>query len=1054
MTQEEKVKLWRERFHGRQTAFGRREHGGEASYSPKFRDRNKLEGHERYIPLEDSDVVQHLEGTTDIMMYLLHEDETIRFAALDFDKKHDFNDVMKCARALDAFGIPRLVARSQTKGHHLYIFFSDFILPKYVLSFFAVMYDEIGFTHLNIEKIKDLPETFPKTTHLGGPGAVGLGIKPALQGTARKKDRCCFVNDEDEVIGGNGLSDKQWETLQNIQLINPVDFIQMLIDKNIPIQENIRIHEKRGVVDDLPRDRTTPYETPTTGDFELVVNACPALKEVWNDGKNASNDSRYGILSMAINTKNGVEALRKHWPSDKTDYHINYAQNRNYRPWSCVKLQEMGVCVKGRHPKMASDKAPVLDGEMLNDYCLDKLKATEIKNGKKITLNIDMDMLPSPSPIRLAYGGSKKQERARKKKKKATAKKTTNKGTETTTPSSSTTTAAPVEPVALEDIFVCLGKEKGYARVNVGKEGDEVLTKISNFTVELSSIVEVANYLGEVTTNISGTIFVGKREGSDFTIPTGHWYNNKQFLVHLATLTHATANYKSRNLDDIRTCINQFGRSKCIVKKGTTEYGFDSYDKPTRYITEGGNVTAEGFDTSDEQIPLVSEANKSLRLKLHEITDEEFDRVCAVLLDDVMNFHDPGIARVCLAHAMQATIHNLCMPIKYAPIVWLHGLTGLGKTTITKMCAALHTGSNIVLANASSTARWMELSVMSSKDALFCIDDYRGKKAAEIADLIQRIYDRSGRGRLVRKNSGEYSLDENIRNRGLVLVNGEDILHMDAAVVSRCMIFGFVGSPTSSNSDRLDRIEAIHSLLPGFTARFVQHILANPPDKVVLKRRYTDVFAVLKGEASVEGKSVQNRDRIASNLAANHIAFEMLMEFFVKEEMLGPSRADKLTGQHWSFLKVTNNNMRAACIQEQASNVFLDTLRALILSGTCLIEGYHDMSRRAPGAQVVGFVDSVGNADEYLYLIPKVCYSQVQRFLTGSGPGLIHSGQAVAMQLDGDGHLLKKTGGSVTHVKKYKMGSHRVWCVRKELLGLHSVIEGGVASAVKIETAN
>ena len=68
-------------------------------------------------------VKHHLNGQHPLGIYLLDDDEMVRFAAIDIDV-YPF-DHAKLARQLDEWELPFVVCNSKSGGAHAYVFFSD-----------------------------------------------------------------------------------------------------------------------------------------------------------------------------------------------------------------------------------------------------------------------------------------------------------------------------------------------------------------------------------------------------------------------------------------------------------------------------------------------------------------------------------------------------------------------------------------------------------------------------------------------------------------------------------------------------------------------------------------------------------------------------------------------------------------------------------------------------------------------------------------------------------------------------------------------------------------
>ncbi|KKL44339.1 hypothetical protein LCGC14_2366660, partial [marine sediment metagenome] len=64
---------------------------------------------------------RHLTGEVSLGVYMLQDDNTCRFFAIDHDV-HDFTEVLKIRQAFRDKGLPVYLAASKSKGHHLYGF--------------------------------------------------------------------------------------------------------------------------------------------------------------------------------------------------------------------------------------------------------------------------------------------------------------------------------------------------------------------------------------------------------------------------------------------------------------------------------------------------------------------------------------------------------------------------------------------------------------------------------------------------------------------------------------------------------------------------------------------------------------------------------------------------------------------------------------------------------------------------------------------------------------------------------------------------------------------
>ena len=133
----EKVKLFRSLFHGREEVYAVRWEGrnGKTGYSPAYRKtwsnsfQRKPDEPKEYFPLTDRVIHDHLTGKLTAGVYPLLTDETCWFLAADFDKTTWQDDVRAFLQTCADWNIPAALERSRSgRGGHIWIFF-DTPLP-------------------------------------------------------------------------------------------------------------------------------------------------------------------------------------------------------------------------------------------------------------------------------------------------------------------------------------------------------------------------------------------------------------------------------------------------------------------------------------------------------------------------------------------------------------------------------------------------------------------------------------------------------------------------------------------------------------------------------------------------------------------------------------------------------------------------------------------------------------------------------------------------------------------------------------------------------------
>lgn len=212
----EKIRLFRALFRGREDVYAKRwENGqtGKCGYSPvcdaewirgvcdKKRVSCAMCPNRRLKPVDDDVVAAHLRGNDTrghaftMGVYPILADDTVRFAALDFDKKSWRSDSWSVCEILMELGLP--VARERSRsghGAHLWFFFDEpqsarFVrdVLTFVISLAMERNPQIGLD--SFDRIFPNQDRLPK-------GGFGNLIALPLQGVPRRIGNSCFVDEQ------------------------------------------------------------------------------------------------------------------------------------------------------------------------------------------------------------------------------------------------------------------------------------------------------------------------------------------------------------------------------------------------------------------------------------------------------------------------------------------------------------------------------------------------------------------------------------------------------------------------------------------------------------------------------------------------------------------------------------------------------------------------------------------------------------------------------------------------------------------------------------------
>ena len=237
---EEKIKLFRSLFKGREDVFARRWYSkttDKSGYQPvcenewneELCDKKKYKcsvcPNRKLMPLTDKDIYRHLSGKDSygrdvVGIYPMLADETCLFLCADFDEENFKADVTAFRKTCQEFDIPVSVEISRSgNGAHAWIFFSEPVLAsvarKLGSGILTRTMEKSNLSFKSYDRFFPNQDTMPK-------GGFGNLVALPLQGNARKNGNSLFV-DENFIP----YSD-QWEYLDSVQKLSPEKVFELV----------------------------------------------------------------------------------------------------------------------------------------------------------------------------------------------------------------------------------------------------------------------------------------------------------------------------------------------------------------------------------------------------------------------------------------------------------------------------------------------------------------------------------------------------------------------------------------------------------------------------------------------------------------------------------------------------------------------------------------------------------------------------------------------------------------------------------------------------------
>lgn len=1018
----------------------------------------KIKEHE---PVTEKSVLKHIKGEEQQIQYVLLEDGTVRFAAVDFDYKegkeakgYTFEDVQKIAAVLKEWGVHYRIARSTGRGFHLYLFLADAYPANKIRAILMEAYEAAGFKEEMRQGVRPLPELFPKQT-VGGIGGIGNGIKPPMIQPNFEKERNCLVDDNNVMIP----ADLQWEYLAKSPR-NDVAHLDALIEKyKMPVIENQSSGGSYRGVENFNGMNRGQWRQPKTGSMDKVAAACPAIRALMKKmekGHVPGHDEGFALYHMSMSTADGLEWFRKNargWGQNEADMRqLEHSMEKNYSPWTCRTMQDKGVCAAGT--KCMEKRPPLISVE-----------------GELVPADVPEDQWPEPSPIRYAFGKGedflfKLQKEAEELKdetdptiimqvvrdlakraqvfdkqqqsalmehlfrlklaKKAELKPIFNEA-------SSESEDKAKARMAQNDNVVTINGEVyerfedgriGYAVIRTGGRGNDVVADpISDFELRMK---EERVYFDEKTVarRIYSGNFINASRNIEFEIDSDAWSDNNKFAMFFERLAGMSFTAEKMNFEKIRLAARGFALRDPEFKSSTWYITQGWYG--STYITPSVLVDQDGIRPNTEKRVDLEGKECASQLDFKILSDPEFRDVLFHIKKDVFKTWPRRSLFVSLAHTLQAGFHNYLGFSATKPTVWIEGSTGGGKSAMTMMCQYFWGDFSVKGVQNWGVSYTSAIDYAHSfKDSCLVIDDYKGteNQPKTAKAVLQSIYDPNSGGRARRDGTQR----ESKPSRCLLLCSGEDTPASQASVIARMILIRYPQWNKVKTAETHAKYEEMRQYYCGITPRFIHFVLNH--DRKALHQRVNELVTRL-------AEPVQNTDnglRVAKNLALNVLSWQLFVDFMLQAGVVDHREAGELKMEHMAYIEDTRMEILNRCEDEKTGNLFVSIVIEKLQNGDFTIKNLDGFDNNDRGL-CIGFVKASDKVVETAYMYQRTLVNEINRI--GKDQGLHSTVRGYGDQLIESGVIVEHEKGRHTVQVKEDGKKGNFWAIRLDRLGI------------------
>ncbi len=254
LSSQEKIALFKSLFRGRQDVFPQRwknRKTNRSGYSPVcdnewksgLCDKPRVKcsdcSNQKYVPVTDRILQEHLLGRRVIGVYPLLPDDTCFFLAVDFDKGGWREDVGAFVESCGENNVPCAIERSRSgNGAHVWVFFAEAVqardarrLGTGLLKAAMSKRHQISFD--SYDRLFPNQDTMPK-------GGLGNLIALPFQGEPRLKGNSVFIDD------AGAPFDDQWRYLESVERMSASELDKLLAREEKSDQHPLIEKKKRG----------------------------------------------------------------------------------------------------------------------------------------------------------------------------------------------------------------------------------------------------------------------------------------------------------------------------------------------------------------------------------------------------------------------------------------------------------------------------------------------------------------------------------------------------------------------------------------------------------------------------------------------------------------------------------------------------------------------------------------------------------------------------------------------------------------------------------------
>ncbi len=543
---------------------------------------------------------------------------------------------------------------------------------------------------------------------------------------------------------------------------------------------------------------------------------------------------------------------------------------------------------------------------------------------------------------------------------------------------------------------------------------------------------DVKDLSGEVETEAN--IVIGEKK-YPFKVDTKTTSRNELFEIAIKRATSDNAKFEPYDVMALRGAFNYL-KDANIKKIEKVKMGW----REDRYVMPSVIIDHDGIHDNNGELVVDCPVNsKAKHIDMKRITDEDFNVCGAHIIRDLMTLHDRYFVDMAIADAYGAPFISKFEEMNLDEIRYPKvdlGEPEQGKSYVEKLMQC-HFGrfpEKNGFVTFGSTNYSVQAEGGNFKDVLFLVDDISKDLLSDnyvkkqFHELLHNYVSHSGRGTLSSSGNQKY------RNaiEGSLVITAENKVMEGASNVGR--VFRVDVPLIIKDVDKGALCQNMKQHYPGFMARYIAWIIKEKD----WKEKYMDMFIKIRDEFIKEFDHKASIRAVKMH-AIRYVSFNMFCNFMEAHGFMSDKNERLMVVRKRMLTEIGNTTEEIQ--NERHTTVLIDNLRQLLSTGRIAIAQKREKFVDNKTSKDICIVLDDEKEPDVAYIVPEIAIELLKEHMKKMNKKFEVNVDDIGRALKEAGWLYKTDGDRDRYRVQIRFngGRPRLWCVKRELIGIHDV---------------